>query len=137
MSIINNRLTRYALAGSSAAVVDVGGFGLLVTAGVQIVPAAICSFLAATVVNFFASSLWVFNARVSAGRYVLFFSGTLFSLLVNVTVTSACVIRLGLPLGVSKLMAVGATFLVSYWINAHLVFGKEAAAHASSQSQSV
>lgn len=112
--------------------VDVGGFTLLASAGAPLVPAAIISFLAATVVNFLLSSRWVFYVRVSVARYALFFSGTLFSLLVNVTVTSICVICLGLPRGISKLVAVGTTFLVSYWINARLIFGKKTAAPPAS-----
>lgn len=137
MSVFNNRLVRYAFAGGSAAVVDVGGFAFLASVGVPIVPAAISSFLAATVVNFLLSSQWVFDARVSVGRYALFFLGTLASLLVNVTVTSIGVICLGLPRGFSKMGAVATTFLMSYWINARLVFGKGTTARSPSQSESM
>lgn len=121
--ILENRIARYALTGGAAAVVDVGGFALLAASGVQVVPAATCSFLAATVVNFLLTSRWVFSQRATVRRYALFLPGTLLSLVVNVTITSICAIELGLPRGISKVVAVGMTFLLSYWINARFVFG--------------
>jgi putative flippase GtrA len=121
--VFENRLARYALTGGSAAIIDVGGFSLLASSGVQIVPAATCSFLAATVVNFLLTSRWVFGQQATVKRYALFLPGTLFSLLVNVAITSVCAIELGFPRGISKVVAVGLTFLLSHWINARFVFG--------------
>lgn len=120
---MESRLLRYAVTGGSAAIVDVGGFALLAALRMPVVLAATCSFLAATVVNFLLSSRWVFYKRATVRRYGSFLSGSLFSLLVNVTVTSICDVYLEAPRGVSKIVAVGVTFLFSYWINARLVFG--------------
>ena len=118
----NGQLIRYAAAAGSAAVVDVGGFTQLTALHTPTVLAAACSFLTATVVNFLLSSRWVFQQQASLRGYALFLSGSLFSLLVNVSVTSILVIHFVLPRGLSKLLAVAATFLLSYSINARLVF---------------
>ena len=120
---MRSRLLRYAVTGGSAAIIDVGGFALLAAQRMPVIPAATCSFLAATVVNFLLSSRWVFHKRATVKRYGSFLSGSLFSLLLNVTTTSICDVYFKVPRGVSKIVAVGVTFLFSYWINARLVFG--------------
>jgi putative flippase GtrA len=124
------RLFRYAFTGGVAAVVDVGGFALLVLLRVPIIPAATCSFLAATALNFLLSSHWVFGQRPTLKRYIIFLSGSLFSLIVNVGVTSIFVVYIGIPNTLSKTLAVGATFFLSYWVNARLVFRNSSAVHA-------
>jgi len=48
--------------------------------------------------------------------------GALFALLVNVALTSVGSLYLTLPRVAAKTIAVGATFLLNFWINAHVVF---------------
>lgn len=113
---------RYLLTGGAAAVIDVGGFALISAIHIPVVMAAACSFLMATVVNFFLTARWVFRASATLHRYVLFLSGAMFGALINVTLTTVGATSLGLPRIGSKMIAVALTFLVNFWINARVVF---------------
>jgi putative flippase GtrA len=105
-----------------AAIVDIGGFVLLSSARVPIIMAAACSFIAATVVNYLLTSRFVFCEIASLRRYAVFLTGTLTALVVNVLLTSSGIFYFGLPRGGAKTIAVGATFFLSFWINARVVF---------------
>ena len=115
----------YLLTGGAAASVDIGGFALLSSVQMPVVPAAACSFWVATLVNFMLSSRWVFRATANRQRYVLFLIGALIGLLINVAITSVCVIFLNLPRVTAKTIAIGITFLVNFWINARFVFRED------------
>lgn len=115
-------LARYTLTGGAAAVVDIGGFACLSLTTMPAILAATCSFLAATIVNFVLTSRFVFQARVTVTRYFSFLAGSLFSLLVNVSLTSAGVPLLSVTRTEAKTVAVGITFLLSFWINTRFVF---------------
>ena len=84
--------------------------------------AAACSFLMATVVNFFLTARWVFRAPASLHGYVRFLSGAMAGALINVTLTTVGIASLDLPRVVAKVIAVVVTFLVNFWINALVVF---------------
>jgi putative flippase GtrA len=115
-------IVRYAITGGVAAVIDVGGFACLSLTAMPVISAATCSFLTATVVNYILTSTFVFRTRVTFKRYFRFLAGSLFSLLVNVILTSFGAIILSLPRIESKAVAVGITFVLSYRINSRLVF---------------
>jgi putative flippase GtrA len=115
-------LARYAVTGGVAAVVDIGGFACLSAASMPTVLAATCSFLAATVVNYLLTAWFVFSVTVSVRRYVTFLAGSLFALLINVSLTSTGVILLSVPRTMAKTIAIGVTFFVNFWVNARLIF---------------
>ena len=115
-------MARYALTGGVAAVVDVGGFACLSLVAMPTLPAATCSFLGATAVNFVLTSRFVFQTQVILKRYVSFLTGSLLSLLVNVVLTSVGEILFSVPRIEAKTVAVGVTFFLSFWINSRLVF---------------
>jgi putative flippase GtrA len=119
---IARRLLRYSLSGGAAAVCDIGGFQLLCWIPVPTVPAAACSFVAATLVNFLLTSKWVFASRSTPRRYVHFLSASLIGLFANVLLSSAGVLWLGLPAVTAKAIAIGVTFLLNFWINHEIVF---------------
>jgi putative flippase GtrA len=115
-------LERYLLTAGTAAIVDIGGFDFLSYVRISVVLAAACSFLVSTVVNFVLTSRWVFRTTPTSQRYITFLLGACSGLLVNVAVTSLCMIYLHLPRTSAKSAAIGTTFLLNFWINAHVVF---------------
>jgi putative flippase GtrA len=125
MTDTGRKLVRYMFTGGAAAIVDVGGFGLLASTKVPVVLAAVCSFCAAALVNFALTSRWVFGAQATRKTFMLFFVGALTGLLLNVSVTSVGVLYVKLPSAVAKAIAVGTTFLFNFWINASLVFRQQ------------
>ena len=117
-------LVRYALTGGAAAVVDIGAFAFLSAASVPAIVAATLSFLTATVANYILTAWFVFSATPSARRYVTFLAGSLFALLINLSLTLTGVILFSIPRTTAKTVAVGMTFLLNFWINARLVFNR-------------
>ena len=124
MLSFSRSLARYAVTGGAAAIVDIGGFACLSAASVPTILAATCSFLAATVVNYLLTAWFVFSATATVKRYVAFLAGSLFALLINVSLTSAGVIFLSVPRTMAKTVAVGVTFFLNFWVNARLVFNQ-------------
>jgi putative flippase GtrA len=116
------KLVRYLFTGGAAAIVDIGGFGLLTSIHMPTIPAATTSFLAATLVNYLLTSRWVFHETPTLRRYAAFLAGTLVALVVNVALTSVGVMYVDLPWSAAKALAVGATFFLNFWINARIVF---------------
>ena len=105
--------------------VDIGGFACFSVTPIPTILAATCSFLAATVVNFLLTSRFVFRVTATVRRYLDFVAGSLLSLLVNVSLTSIGAILLAIPRTEAKTIAVGITFILSFWINHRLVFRRE------------
>jgi putative flippase GtrA len=118
----SGRLARYFFTGGAAAVVDIGGFGLLSSLRIPIVIAAGSSFLLAAIVNFLLTSRWVFRTEARFRDFFIFLMGTILGLMLNVTLTAAGVIYLTLPRTAAKTIAIGATFLLNFWVNARVVF---------------
>lgn len=117
------KLTRYLFAGGTAALVDIGGFGLLrFVSELPVTSAAACSFLLATTVNFVLSARWVFAVPVSRRRLAMFLIGALGGLCVNVAVTVAGMSYLKLSWAISKMLGIGTAFLINFWINSAVVF---------------
>jgi putative flippase GtrA len=122
MPDIGRKLRRYLFTGGAAAVADIGGFTLLSFARMPVVPAATCSFCVAVVVNFLLTSRWVFRAATAWRSFPVFLMAASFGLLLNVALTSLGVSYLELPWTIAKTIAVGATFVINFWINDHIVF---------------
>lgn len=122
MASTGRALLRYLITGGTAAVVDIEGFTLLLSARVPLVLAATCSFVAATVINFLLSSRWVFRSTPTRRRYLSFLIGAVVGLLVNVAATYIGIEHLGLLPTPAKVLAIAMTFLMNFWINARFVF---------------
>jgi putative flippase GtrA len=116
------KLAQYAVTGGIAAVIDAGGFALLVAAGLNIPFAGCLSFCAAAVVNYMLSSRFVFARQATTRGFALFMAGAFIGLLVNLGVTLAGVYLAGLPSIVAKVVGIGVAFLVNFLINISFVF---------------
>jgi putative flippase GtrA len=121
---IATQLVGYFFTGGTAAIVDVAGFILLIDQGLSVVPAAICSFAVAAVVNYLLSSRFVFKSEASTRQFLLFAVAALVGLAVNVGVTYLKVTMFDLAPALAKVVGIGTAFLVNFTINRTLVFGK-------------
>lgn len=117
-----SKLLPYAMTGGIAAVVDAGGFALLVNAGIGIAVAGVSSFCAAAIVNYFLTSKFVFGRERSARGFALFLSAALIGLAVNISLTLFGFYVLGLPPIIAKLIGIGTAFFVNFMINLRIVF---------------
>lgn len=116
------KLGRYGLTAGSAAIVDAGGFALLHHAGLATLPAAVTSFLLATVVNYRLTARFVFHQPASMRGYGVFLLAALLGAVVNVGVTVAAEAWLGLPALAAKLAGIGCAFLFNFALNLRVVF---------------
>ncbi len=117
-----SKLVRYGMTGGIAAIVDAGGFALLIRLGLAIVASAAASFCVAALVNYWLTSRFVFGQGKSARGFVFFFAVALIGLAVNVGVTSAGAYWIGLPPLVAKIAGIGTAFLVNFALNLGIVF---------------
>jgi putative flippase GtrA len=116
------RLLQYGVTGGIAAVVDAGGFVLLVNAKLSIVVASCLSFCIAALVNYNLTSRFVFDREATMRGFTLFMAAALIGLTVNIGVTLMGVYAVGLPPLVAKLMGIGIAFMVNFLINLRFIF---------------
>jgi putative flippase GtrA len=116
------KLVRYFCTAGVAAIVDVGGFAALSLTPLPIPVSAVISFCVATVVNYLLTSRFAFHRAPTLPGYGLFFVSALGGLLVNVTLTTAGSLYLGIAPVLAKILGVGAAFLVNFWLNLRVVF---------------
>jgi putative flippase GtrA len=116
------RLLQYGVTGGIAAVVDAGGFVLLVNAKLSIVVASCLSFCIAALVNYNLTSRFVFDREATVRGFNLFMAAALIGLTVNIGVTLVGVFAVGLPPLAAKLMGTGIAFMVNFLINLRFVF---------------
>jgi putative flippase GtrA len=121
------KLLRYFLTAGAAAVVDVGGFALLRLIPLPIAAAAVISFCAAAMVNFLLTARFVFNRSPTLQGFAVFFLAALGGLIVNVSVTLAASLYLGIVPVLAKIIGVGTAFLVNFWLNLRIVFRRPSA----------
>src|SRR6267142_5677074 len=121
-----SRLLQYAVTGGIAAVVDAGGFVLLVNAKLSIVVAGCLSFCMAALVNYNLTSQFVFNRETTLRGFAPFLAAALIGLTVNIGVTSIGVFVVGLPPLAAKLMGIAIAFFVNFLINFRIVFHTKA-----------
>lgn len=117
-----SKLLPYAMTGGIAAVVDAGGFALLLNAKLGVAVAGVFSFCIAAVVNYLLTSRFVFGREVSLRGFTLFFSAALIGLSINVGITLLGFYVLGLQPVVAKLIGIGTAFFVNFLINLRVVF---------------
>jgi len=116
------RLLQYAVTGGIAAVVDAGGFVLLVDAKLSIVVAGCLSFCIAALVNYNLTSQFVFNRAPTLRGFAPFMAAALIGLTVNIGITSMGVFVLGLPPLAAKLTGIAVAFIINFLINLRIVF---------------
>jgi putative flippase GtrA len=116
------RLLHYAVTGGIAAIVDAGGFVLLVNTNLGIVVAGCVSFCIAALVNYNLTSQFVFDREVTVRGFASFLLAALVGLAVNIGVTSMGVFMLGLPPLAAKLIGIAIAFFVNFLINLRIVF---------------
>jgi putative flippase GtrA len=121
-----SKLLRYGVTGGIAAVVDAGGFALLVSLKLSIVAAGCLSFCIAALVNYSLTSRFVFNREATLRGLAAFTAAALIGLTVNVGVTLLGVFAMGLPPIAAKVMGIGIAFIVNFLINLRVVFHREA-----------
>lgn len=124
MKVLIGKFLRYFFTGGFAAIVDTGIFALLIRTHLAIMPAAATSFCVAAIVNFMLTSRFVFEQQTTPRRFVLFFSGAVIGLVVNVGVTTVGTDLMALPAIVAKICGIGMAFLLNFVINVRFVFRK-------------
>lgn len=117
-----SKLLPYAMTGGVAAIVDAGGFALLVNAGLGVAAAGVLSFCTAAVVNYLLTSKLVFGRERSVRGFALFLSAALIGLSINVGLTLIGFYVIGLPPLVAKIVGIGTAFFVNFLINLRIVF---------------
>jgi putative flippase GtrA len=116
------KLLRYLVAGGLAAIVDLGGFLVLLSLGMGIVPAAALAFTLAAVVNFSISARYVFSAEATLTRFGAFLGFAVIGLSINTGVTAFSALALGLPPWLAKCSGIGIAFGFNFLVNASIVF---------------
>ncbi len=122
MRLLLARLARYGVTGGAAAVVDAGGFEVLLRAGMGVVAAGTLSFCIAAVVNYWLTSRFVFGKGKTVAGFALFFVFAVVGLTVNMGVTLAAIYWLGLIPVLAKILGIGTAFLINFALNAGIVF---------------
>jgi putative flippase GtrA len=116
------RFLQYGVTGGIAAVVDAGGFILLMHSRLSIVVAGCLSFCVAALVNYNLTSRFVFNCEATIRGFAQFVAAALIGLTVNVGVTFVGVFTMALPPLVAKLMGICIAFVANFLINLRIVF---------------
>ena len=116
------KLLQYAVTGGIAAVVDAGGFVLLVNANLSIVVASCLSFCIAALVNYNLTSQFVFDREATVRGFASFLVAALIGLTVNIGVTFMGVFTMGLPPLAAKLTGIAIAFFVNFLLNLRIVF---------------
>jgi putative flippase GtrA len=117
-----SKLLLYTITGGIAAVVDTGGFALLINAKLNIALAGVISFCTAALVNYRLTSQFVFSREITIHGFTLFLFAALTGLTINVGVTVAGVYFFGLPPVAAKLAGIGTAFLINFGLNVGIVF---------------
>ena len=120
------RLLKYFFVGGLAAIIDVGLFS--VCAGYLSwpwIPVSICTFILATLTNYYLSIYFVFESGVRHKKYfeligVFLVSGL--ALLVNQLVLYIAIELLGWHLILSKIIATGTVFFWNYFGRSKFIF---------------
>lgn len=116
------QLCRYVVTGGLAAIVDVGGFAILIAQDVPIVFAATSSFALAAICNYVLSSWFVFDTAASMRRFALFLSVAAIGLCINVGATVLLDAWTPLSTVTSKIGGIAIAFLANFTMNRMFVF---------------
>lgn len=116
------RFLQYGVTGGIAAVVDAGGFALLMHAKLNIVVASCFSFCFAALVNYHLTSRFVFDRKATLRGFARFMVAALIGLTVNIGVTFVGVFTMAMRPIAAKLMGIWIAFIVNFLINLRFVF---------------
>lgn len=114
--------SRYLLTGGAAALVDIGLFWFATAWGLAVVPAALASFFAATIVNYRLTSHYVFAVAAGWRGYSRFLAAATLGMIINVSLTGLLVAYTPAPPVFAKICGVGTAFLINFLLNALIVF---------------
>jgi putative flippase GtrA len=124
------RIVRYFFVGAAAAAVDIGLFTVFARLlGYNYLAVAGCTFVVATLVNYWLSVRHVFQSGARFERYpevTLVFAVSAIGLAINQAVLFVAVDKLDLDLVLSKILATGIVFLWNYQLRANFVFKGQA-----------
>ncbi len=122
----------YTLAGGLAAVVDIGGFHLLAPRMQGVLAAAAWSFVAAAIVNYLLSSVWVYQRDWRSWRRAAwFFVFACMGLSINAGMTWWLAQALPLHPTLAKAGGVAAAFGINFVVNTRWVFQRAGTRQAS------
>jgi putative flippase GtrA len=121
MQDIFAKLSRYAVTGGAAAVVDAAGFAVLQKLGMLVPIAASLSFCAAALLNYTLTAPFVFGEKLTARGFKRFFIASLGGLAINVGVTVGALAIVSSPL-LAKLAGIAIAFFANFAINLFIVF---------------
>ena len=107
----------------TAAVVDLGLFSILCPIYLPVLTAATLSFVCAAIVNYVLTTIFVFNEKFAASKFVKFLAFATIGLVFNVCVTVLVASVTPAPLPLAKAVGIGTAFLFNFWLNAAFVFG--------------
>jgi putative flippase GtrA len=117
-----SKFAGYLFSGGLAAIVDVGGFALLIQAEMPLLPAAAVSFILAAIVNFQVSSRFVFKRQATGRRFAVFLLAALLGLAINVYITVSVARSFYLPPIYAKIAGIAVALIVNFLLNLLLVF---------------
>lgn len=116
-----DHFVRYVIVGGGAAIVDFGGFVVLIALGLPVLVAAATSFAVAAVVNFTFSALFAFRSPPTWRRFALFVAFALVGLAIN-TAATVLAVAAGAPPWLGKIIGIGTAFLFNFALNRMIVF---------------
>jgi putative flippase GtrA len=117
-----SKFSGYIVTGGIAAVVDLGGFRLLIASGFPLIASAILSWLTAAVVNYNLTSRFVFKHAPNRQRGLVFLLAAAVGLSVNAGMTTLCAQYFGAVPVLAKFIGIGTAFLFNFLLNVLVVF---------------
>jgi putative flippase GtrA len=111
----------FVIVGGASALIDLGLFELIHWLGVVAAFASGCSFLASTLVNYWANRQFVFNNRFTWGNLVRYFTLVAANLVVSMLLVFAGT-QLGVDATLAKLASMCVIVVVNYFLSRRWVF---------------
>jgi len=129
-----DRFVRYFATAGFAALVDLAGFWLLLRYSSLLAVSAVASWYIAAMVNYALTSRFVFKRGLQWRDCVRFIVGALFGFSVNICVTLACSIGLGMYPPLAKVAGIVIAFGVNFAVNVLWVFHPRHSRHETADS---
>jgi putative flippase GtrA len=117
-----SKFSGYIVTGGIAAVVDLGGFRLLIASGFPLIASAILSWLIAAVVNYNLTSRFVFKHAPNRQHGLVFLLAAAVGLSVNAGMTTLSAEYFGADPVLAKFIGIGTAFFFNFLLNLLVVF---------------